>query len=90
MLLMSGEADTVVRPRNTKALAKALERAGAPVSTLYLPDMGHTDIVLALASPWRRRNPAVVEAITRFARNGSTRLPPKSALASLPVQPNMR
>lgn len=90
MLLMSGEADTVVRPRNTKALAKALERAGASVSTLYLPDMGHTDIVLALASPWRRRNPAVVEAITRFARDGSTQSPSKSALASLPVQPNMR
>ena len=90
MLLMAGEADTVVRPRSTRALAAALGRAGADVSTLYLPDMGHTDIVLALASPWRRRNPVVIEAITRFARDGSAEMPPDRAQASFPVQPDMR
>ena len=89
MLLMAGEADTVVRPRNTHALATALERERAAVSTLYVPDMGHTDIVLALASPWRRRNPVVIDAITRFARGDVAQLQPNGP-ASFPVQPDMR
>ncbi len=90
MLLMAGEADTVVRPRNTRALASALERVSAPVSTLYLPDVGHTDIVLALAAPWRTRNASVIAAITRFARGNPAQSQPDAVQASFPVQPDMR
>lgn len=67
MLLVHGEADTVVRPRNSRALAKALGEAGAPVETLYLPDKNHNDPLLALTHPWRR-DPQVFDRVARFLR----------------------
>lgn len=64
-LLVHGEEDTVVRPRNSRALEKALREKGATVETLYLPGKGHNDPLLALANPWRR-NPQVLESVMQF------------------------
>lgn len=84
MLLMTGERDDTVKPRNTRALAAALEQAGARVETRYFPEMDHSDILLALASPWRR-NRAVIDPIVTFARDPAT-----ADTASVPVQGEMR
>jgi acetyl esterase/lipase len=52
-LLLSGSADTTVRPRNSKRLAAALEQAGSSVAQKLYPDVGHSGIVMALARPFR-------------------------------------
>ena len=68
MLFIHGEADTVVRPRNSRALAKALRSAGASVETLYLPQADHNAPLLALANPWRR-DPKVRDRVIQFLRD---------------------
>lgn len=78
LLLLTGERDTTVKPRNTRALATAMERAGGVAQTGFLAGMDHADILLALASPWRRDR-TIVERVAAFARE-----------ASVPVQPEMR
>ena len=70
LLLLTGEADTTVKPRNTRALAIAMEQAGGSVETEFHPDMDHADILLALANPWRRDR-TMVERIAAFAREAS-------------------
>ena len=47
MLLLTGEADTTVKPRNTRALAAALDALGAEVQTAYYPGMDHSDPLVA-------------------------------------------
>lgn len=79
MLLLHGERDTVVRPRNSRALAAALEAQGARVEARYYPDMDHNDPLLGLVSPWRR-NRQVLDPIVAFARTTGDD-------ASLPVHP---
>lgn len=80
MLLVHGEADTLVRPRNTRALAQALAVTGGEVDTLFLPDAGHNQPLLALASPWRR-NGAVHEAIVEFAARVRSSVPVQDELS---------
>ena len=76
-LLVHGEEDTLVRPRNSHALAAALEERGARVETLFLPGKTHNDPLLALAYPWRR-DALVFERVTAFLHEVSA--------VSVPVQ----
>lgn len=82
MLLMSGEKDTVVRPRNTRALAAKISEMGGTVQTRFFPEMDHIAILTAIASPWRR-DPAVFNAVTDFIKQ--TEHSRKSQI-SVPVQ----
>ena len=54
MLLITGDADTTVKPRNSLALAAALTAAGAPTRPVVLPGMDHGDTVVKLAAPFSR------------------------------------
>ena len=65
MLLMSGEKDTTVRPRNSRRLAQEITAKGGSVDTRFFPEMDHTAILTAVASPWRRDS-TVVDAVTDF------------------------
>lgn len=67
VLLIHGEDDTVVRIRNSKALAHALQKAGARAEALYLPSKTHNDPLLALTHPWRR-DPLVFERVAQFVQ----------------------
>ena len=53
VLLLTGDADDTVRPRNTMALAAALRAVGAPVAVKTYPGLGHIGILLALSKPFR-------------------------------------
>lgn len=64
-LLITGDADTRVRPGNTERLAARLRDAGAPVTVLTYPDVGHGRTVAAFARPFRG-NPPILEEIGRF------------------------
>ena len=77
MLLVHGKRDTLVKPRNTRALAQALTDAGASVETRFYDSFDHNAPLISLASPWRdSRN--VDEAIIEFSRRVSE--------VSVPVQ----
>ncbi|MEL6488061.1 MAG: alpha/beta hydrolase [Pseudomonadota bacterium] len=67
ILLIHGEKDTLVRPRNSRELAKLIEAAGGEVSLKLYPDMEHNDPLISLASPWRQGRD-VAEVITTFAK----------------------
>jgi len=59
--LATGDADTTVRPRNTRKLAAALRAAGAPVEERHYPGLNHADTVLALSRPLRGKAPLLAE-----------------------------
>ena len=65
MFLATGSDDTTVRPRNTKALAEKLSRAGVPVTTRYYAGLSHVGILLALSRPFRK-NGAVLDDVAAF------------------------
>ncbi|MEZ5680954.1 MAG: alpha/beta hydrolase [Erythrobacter sp.] len=66
MLLVHGELDTLVKPRNTRALAAVLGEKGASAETIFYPGMDHNQPLISLAAPWRNRRD-VAQRITDFA-----------------------
>lgn len=50
MFLASGDADTLVYPRNTVALAQRLRSAGVEVEEHHYAKVGHPDLLLSLGS----------------------------------------
>lgn len=77
MLLLTGDADTTVKPRNSKILAKALTDRGGRAELVILPGVDHAGPVLKLAQPFAR-DTSVATPILRFL--GELRQP------SAPVQ----
>jgi acetyl esterase/lipase len=65
--LATGDADTVVYPRNTAALARKLREAGVPVEERHYPGVDHIRMILALSRPLRGRAP-VLDEMTDFLR----------------------
>lgn len=57
VLLMTGDTDETVKPRNTSALARALRDTNMPenrIRTVLIPGMGHIGIVMALSRPFEK------------------------------------
>jgi acetyl esterase/lipase len=67
MLLLQGQADDTVYPRNTTALAARIRAAGGPVEDRLYPDIGHIGLVLSLA-PWFRARASALADTTAFIR----------------------
>jgi acetyl esterase/lipase len=67
LLLLHGDADTTVRPRNTQRLATRMTEAGGDATTRLYPGMDHRGIVLALARPFRGQS-SVLADIDAFIR----------------------
>ncbi len=59
LLLLHGDADTTVQPRNTLSLAAAIRRRGGLVETKIYPGVGHIGIVTAFAPLFRSRAPSL-------------------------------
>ena len=72
MLLVHGEKDTLVRPRNSRELAKLIKTAGGEATLKLYPEMEHNDPLISFASPWRDRRD-VVRTITAFAKDVTAR-----------------
>ncbi len=66
-LLLHGEDDTRVKPRNSRKLAELLDSAGSEVRLRIYPRLGHVGILTALAIPFRRRAPVLAD-VAEFAR----------------------
>lgn len=54
-MLVTGTADTTVRPKNARNLAKKLEAAGGRILLTEYAGLGHEDIAMALSLPFRRK-----------------------------------
>lgn len=81
MLLVTGDADTTVRPRNSRALARALAGAGAEADLVVLEGVDHAGPVVKLAHPFSR-DARVRDAVLRFLA--------RQRAVSVPVQPERR
>jgi acetyl esterase/lipase len=68
VLLIHGEQDTLVKPRNSRVLASGLEEQGAEVTLQLYPSMNHNDPLVSLAAPWRNSRD-IDDLIARFAEN---------------------
>jgi acetyl esterase/lipase len=65
MLLLTGDRDINVLPRNTRNLAARLRQHGSAVEEIVYPGVDHFRIVLALAPLFRRLIPICAD-IARF------------------------
>jgi len=66
-LLIHGDADTLVQPRNTVALVAQLREAGTTVAEIHYPRLSHAGTLLALGYYGRRKAP-VLNDIVAFLR----------------------
>ena len=67
MLLVTGDQDTTVLPRNAVNMAVKLKSVGSPVETKVYPGIGHIGIILTMAPLFRARAPLrqdIVDFIT--------------------------
>jgi acetyl esterase/lipase len=63
MLLLTGDIDTVVKPRNSKILsAKIRELGGAERLQIYA-NVDHADIMMAIARPFRKKAPVLADVV---------------------------
>lgn len=80
MLLLHGLADTTVKPRNSRALKARFDEAGATAELHEYEGMDHSQVLMAMASPWRGRNDVHQRAVEFMRR----------AVSSVPVQAETR
>lgn len=72
LLLVHGEADTIVGPYHSQILAARAREAGVPVQHVIRPAMGHFGVIAALADPARALglgDDTVREAVGGFILN---------------------
>ncbi len=65
LLLLAGDADTTVRPANTRSLAARVAAAGGAVQSRIYPGLGHVGIITAFAPLFSGRAP-VLDDVWRF------------------------
>lgn len=70
LLLLSGDEDGIVSPRNSRVLAERQEAAGGRVQARFYPGLGHLRLVGALSRPLRGSAP-VLDDIVAFVQRES-------------------
>jgi len=70
MLLLTGAADTTVRPGNTYRMADAVHENGGKAEVISYPDVGHVGIMLAMARSLSYLAPTLQDT-THFIRETS-------------------
>jgi len=65
LLLVTGDADTRVRPRNSQHLSQLLTQAGAPNRPVLLEGVTHEKIIMMFAQPFSRDTRAI-DAVLPF------------------------
>lgn len=71
-LLLHGERDATVKPRNSYRLSERLEAAGVDARVKLYPEIGHIKIVTSLARPLRGQAPVLAD-IDSFAHEVTAR-----------------
>jgi acetyl esterase/lipase len=87
MLLLTGDADKTVRPRNSLALARAMTEAGRPMQAETLHGLTHTRIIMLMAKPFAS-NRLVLDKVLPFL--ASVTVSGATSASSPSVQPTVR
>jgi acetyl esterase/lipase len=66
-LLMTGSADAVVNPDNTRRLAEKIKLKGGQVETVDYAELDHSDLLTRFAAPLRKD--ALLNAVAAFVRS---------------------
>jgi acetyl esterase/lipase len=69
LLLLTGAADAIVLPDNSKALAQAIKDVDGRASLKIYPKIDHVDIVKAIAGPYRGTAPVIADVASFIADN---------------------
>ena len=76
LLLVTGSADTEVRPRNAINLAARQQALGSTSTRLLqYPGLDHNDLIMALSKPFRSKAPLLEESVA-FLHASMDRAPP--------------
>jgi acetyl esterase/lipase len=67
LLLLTGDKDTVVKPRNSQALADKIAALGGQPRLKIYSGVDHADIIMAVARPFRTKAP-ILQDVTEFVR----------------------
>jgi acetyl esterase/lipase len=67
MLLLTGDIDTVVKPRNSKILAAKIKELGGKADLKIYPKVDHADIVMAVSRAFRNKA-GVLTDVTGFIK----------------------
>lgn len=67
LLLLTGDADTTVKPRNSKVLAEKVTALGGKAELKLYPGVGHSGIIMAISRPFRRIA-SVIEDVVAFTK----------------------
>jgi acetyl esterase/lipase len=65
LLLLTGDIDTVVKPRNSKFLSAKIQELGGKQQLKIYSGVDHADIIMAIARPFREKA-AVLADVTEF------------------------
>ena len=63
LLLLTGDKDTVVKPRNSKILSEKIQALGGQQQLKVYPGVSHADIMMAVARPFRDKAPVVADVV---------------------------
>lgn len=78
MLLLTGDSDETVKPRNSRVLAQALSNAGQPNSPVVLAGVDHSGTVMKLAAPFDRDRRVLDPVLAFLAAHGGSSAPVKA------------
>jgi acetyl esterase/lipase len=93
LLLLAGEADHVVKPKNTRALAAKVRQLGGSAETRFYPGISHVQLVLAIApafqwlAPVLRDVQAFIDTHSLAHASNTTQPPSGHASNRVPHEP---
>ena len=87
VLLLTGDADTTVKPRNSLALAAALTEAGLPTRAMVLNGVDHNGTVMKLAAPFSRDR-RVLDPVLAFLAAQCQPRPARAAFGQTKAEPS--
>jgi acetyl esterase/lipase len=73
IFLAAGTADTIVQPRNSKAMAARLRALGVPVELKLYAGKGHVDLAKALSKPFRGTAPVLADSAAFLRAHSAAR-----------------
>lgn len=81
LLLMTGDADTRVKPRNSIALAQRITQTGEPNTPILLEGVSHEAIIMQFAQPFSRDTRALDAVLPFLAKVTAIKSPAPSSVA---------
>ena len=86
MLLMHGEDDESVYPKNTRNLANKIRAAGGPVETVFYPKLSHSWIVATLSTTLQKQSDVMPYTKDFVLRKSGLKADVEPTSATLPRQ----